>query len=269
VTVLAALAACGSGENTSSSANGGGGQTASTHGSGAAPGVCTEDADCTSKKPCEAAVCGSDGSCTTKPLDMGTTLPAYQQEVGDCATAVCGSDGEVASSVDLADLPDDGNDCTDDVCTGDGPSNPAVAAGTTCNTSDGKICNAAGQCVECLGDDDCGDTTACSAPTCSRNECQANYTMAGTKLSGQVPGDCSATVCDGMGSTDEVIDDTDVPIDTDLTDCTVPYCTNGTKLEGAAVHNSPCGDSDGKCCSTSCCTANQGCLNKMMCIGPT
>ena len=44
---------------------------------------------------------------------------------------------------DDADLPVDGNACTDDVCTAGVPSNPILSTGTTCGTS--LMCNGAGR----------------------------------------------------------------------------------------------------------------------------
>ncbi len=261
------LVACSGNETASHAASGSGGDTATSQGSGAAPGACKTDSECTLPGPCELGVCGSDGSCSTESVEAGTPLSEQHQEAGDCAIAVCGESGDVASIDDWKDLPDDGNDCSYGVCTEDGPSSLPVAVEAPCETDNGKVCDGMGKCVECLGDSDCGDLTACSAPKCVAQECQYNYTMDGTRIPGQRVGDCHSTVCDGMGSTKVVIDDEDVPVDPDLTDCIVPYCATGNKLEGPAKHKAACGDGTGKCCNTLCCSSKQACLNKMMCIG--
>ena len=55
--------------------------------------------------------------------------------------------GGAANVVNDVDLPDDGNQCTDDVCAAGVPSNPPLASGTTCRQSGGTQCDGAGACV--------------------------------------------------------------------------------------------------------------------------
>ena len=103
---------------------------------------------CTTAAQCPGAdtFCGvrtcSFGVCGFASTPAGTALPT--QTAGDCQLQVCDGVGGSAPSSDNADVPVDGNVCTDDVCTAGVPSNPAVAYGTTCGTD--LICSA-GACL--------------------------------------------------------------------------------------------------------------------------
>ncbi len=120
--------------------------TSSTGGQGGVGGIvppeCVVPADCPGvdnecrSRTCTAGVCGVDF------VAAGTALPA--QLVGDCATATCDGAGEVASEYDASDVLDDGNDCTDDACTPQGPTNAAKATGTPCVSG---LCDQAAACV--------------------------------------------------------------------------------------------------------------------------
>ena len=70
---------------------------------------------------------------------------------------------------DNADVPADGNACTDDICTAGVPSNPNLSAGTTCGTN--QMCNGQGACVGCLTAANCGTDTACRTFACTNNQC--------------------------------------------------------------------------------------------------
>jgi hypothetical protein len=96
------------------------------------------DTDC-QQRACSATTCGF--SYTSAGTPTGT------QTAGNCQTAVCDGTGGVINTPDNSDVPIDGNQCTDDTCTGGVPSNPPSAVGTPCNQGGGTVCNGSGGCV--------------------------------------------------------------------------------------------------------------------------
>src|SRR5581483_3106157 len=110
--------------------------------------------------------------------------PVITQTSGDCKKSQCDGLGAIAAVADDTDKPVDGNACTQDVCTSGAPSNPPVAAGTSCGTN--LLCNGAGACVGCLTAADCpGSDTACQTRTCVNNMCGVNNVAAGMAVPGQ------------------------------------------------------------------------------------
>jgi hypothetical protein len=97
---------------------------------------------------------GSDTDCQTRTCTVGVCGVAFAatghatgtQTAGDCQQNQCDGAGNVVSVVDNTDVPVDGKDCTSDVCTAGVPSNPALPAGTACNSGGGTICNGIGTC---------------------------------------------------------------------------------------------------------------------------
>jgi hypothetical protein len=124
---------------------------------------CAVGADCPgSDTECQVRTC-SNGICGTNNVPSGTVLAT--QTAGDCKTRVCDGNGGVTTTNDDADLPNDGNQCTDDICTAGVPSNPSKPAGTPCSQGGGTICNGSGTCVS----DPCAnldDSNQCTADTC-------------------------------------------------------------------------------------------------------
>ncbi|RLB66088.1 MAG: hypothetical protein DRI90_00335 [Deltaproteobacteria bacterium] len=122
-----------------------------------APQQCGPVADC-SDATCVSNTCGDEFSPSGTPGDI--------QLVGDCNVLLCDGSGGTYQDVQNSDLPDDDNQCTDDVCTAGVPSNPPAAIGATC-TVGGVVCDGAGTCVacvsesECLHDDYCGSGNVC------------------------------------------------------------------------------------------------------------
>ena len=62
------------------------------------------------------------GKCSITFVAKGTALTA--QTTGDCKTAQCDGAGGIEYVAAASDLPNDGKECTDDVCTGTVASNP-------------------------------------------------------------------------------------------------------------------------------------------------
>src|SRR6185369_14521750 len=97
-----------------------GGTTSSSSTGGAMP--CTTTADCGAPPnecvdiTCDSNLCGT----ANKPNHTFVT----QQPLGDCMKKECDGNGAVVDATDDTDLPVDGLDCTDDVCTNGVATNP-------------------------------------------------------------------------------------------------------------------------------------------------
>jgi hypothetical protein len=136
---------------------------------------CNTAADCPGSDGfCKVRSCSPAGVCgftITQPAN--TPLPAAQQAAGDCVTKVCDAAGNVQSVGAAADVPVDGNPCTDDLCGGTTPSNPPSAPGTACAAAScnggvaqlADTCDGAGACVD-RGSQSCG-AYACGATACN------------------------------------------------------------------------------------------------------
>jgi hypothetical protein len=93
---------------------------------------------------CQARACNAT-TCGFSFQPAGT--PVTTQTTGDCQVNQCNGAGATVSVADNADVPVDGNQCTDDVCTAGVPSNPPKAPSTACNQAGGSVCNGNGACV--------------------------------------------------------------------------------------------------------------------------
>jgi hypothetical protein len=110
---------------------------------------CNDDLDCDDNNACSADTC-VERLCDNAPLDG----PAPSQTDGDCLVVSCNA-GIAESTADDSDLPVDGKECTDDVCSAGAPSNPNVAGGTPCIQDGGAVCFGDGRCTECFSTADC------------------------------------------------------------------------------------------------------------------
>jgi hypothetical protein len=98
---------------------------------------------------CKVAACTSH-TCGSTNVAAGTPLPAGQQVTGDCQLLVCDGSGGTTSQDQNSDVPVDGNQCTDDVCTSGTPSNPPSPPFSVCSQG-GTACDGAGNCVPACG----------------------------------------------------------------------------------------------------------------------
>jgi hypothetical protein len=232
---------------------GGSGSPAGTGGGGGGPpGGCDADSDCPAGVDlCAAPACES-GNCTARAIEAGE--PSWQQTKGDCRVVVCDASGQTESQSDEDDLPDDGQDCTLDLCTSGVPSNPPEDAGTACAQTGGAVCNGMGECVECVDDGDCTDGT-CDAEQCVPTTCTDSAKNAletdvdcggpdcapcGADKACAMPSDCASGVC-----TNSV--------------CQAPTCSDG--VENGSETDVDCGGSSG--CAP--CGDGLGCLNGSDC----
>lgn len=97
-----------------------------------------EDTECATRT-CTQLACGID------PTPFGTAI-AFQT-AGDCQLDVCDGFGETTGVPDDGDLPDDGNQCTVDLCAGGVPMFDFEDAGTPCTQNGGASCDGNGNCV--------------------------------------------------------------------------------------------------------------------------
>ncbi|MBW2458130.1 MAG: hypothetical protein JRI68_26740, partial [Deltaproteobacteria bacterium] len=163
--------------------------------------VCNDQEDCTDD------TCNfNTGTCVNDPIP-DQPHPVIAQVVGDCRIALCVGGYPVLDHIDDADLPEDGNDCTDDVCSEGQPANNDLPEDTPCGAGDALFCNQTGTCVGCNEPDQCGGSdTTCRWRTCSPSgECGTQD--AGTNVNcddgvfcnGDGANDPGADKCDGNG----------------------------------------------------------------------
>ena len=181
----------------------------------------------------DACLCGFD--CSLIFVEVNT--PLQEQILGDCEDIVCDGAGATTTLVRNSDIPVDGNDCTDDLCSEGLPANPASELGTTCGAD--LSCDGLGACVGCTLESQCGTDTFCQSFSCSQGICEISNTANDTVLpSDQTDGDCQSLVCDGNGLVASVNDNVDVP-DEEPNQCTSPACALGLpSLDYASVGSS-------------------------------
>lgn len=216
------------------------------------PAPCASCASCVSPADCP----GSDTACSARTCYAGVCGTAYTaagtvaatQLPGDCKKLVCDGAGNAVSNADNTDIPNDGNQCTSDVCFAGVPSNPPVALGTACNQNGGTACDGAGTCVQCTTPSQCpGTDTACQTRTCVANTCGFSFAPAGP-VGTQTPGDCKVSSCDGAGGLSSVADDTDLPA-SDNNPCTNEVCTAGVASHPPVAAGTPCSQGSGTVCN--------------------
>jgi hypothetical protein len=203
---------------------------------------------------CHKRVCGNQNTCGFSNATAGTA--AEPDATGNCRKAVCDDVGGVTTAPDDSDVPaDDGNSCTDDICSGGAPSHPAKPQGTACSQNNGTFCNGTA-CVQCLTVADCAGTdTACRQRTCDASHlCNHIDAPQGTAAGTDAAGNCHKLACDGAGTAISAVDDTDLPVDGN--GCTKDLCANGTPsnptLPAGAICSTNSSPPDGsKACNAS------------------
>ena len=122
----------------------------------------------------------------------------------------------------------------------------ANAGGGTGNTPTGGQGQGAGP-VACETPEDCGANTECGARTCEDDLCGVDAEPEGTVTTEQTAGDCLQNECDGEGNIVGVIDDADVPTDTN--DCTADVCTAGIPSNDPVAPGATCDQGGGQVCN--------------------
>lgn len=211
-------------------------------------GACVE---CLTASTCP----GTDTECAMRTCTSNTCGFSFQpsgtatssQTPGDCHQNQCDGAGNLANAVFDADVPDDGMQCTDDLCSSGTPSHTPVSMGTACTEGGGTECDGSGMCVQCLAPSDCpGVDNACQTRTCVVGACGFSYQPSGTVVVSTV-GDCHANQCDGSGAIVSVVDDTDVPDDGN--ECTTDACNTGAPANTPKALGTACTQDGGVECN--------------------
>jgi hypothetical protein len=217
------------------------------NGAGACVG-CVTAADCGMNTACQTHSCSASGQCMVTNVPAGTA--AGTQMTGDCKRSQCDGMGNLVTVADSTDLPVDGNQCTQDLCTSGVPSNPPEAQDTPCSQNGGSRCNGARACVQCNSAGQCpgGPDTECRTRACSAaGTCSVVDTASGTAVSTQVIGDCQRSQCDGMGNVVTVTDAADVQ--NDGNSCTIDTCAGSVPMHMPRVTGTLCSDNNGSVCN--------------------
>ena len=114
--------------------------TTGAGGAGGGPIECIWDYDCGEASECMWFDCNDNWLCDTIYADVGT--PVADQVSGDCKTKVCDGAGSIVEVV-AADVPSDGEYCTQDSCDNGVPVHKPAADGLNCT---GGLC-LAGMCT--------------------------------------------------------------------------------------------------------------------------
>jgi hypothetical protein len=216
--------------------------------------ACANNNDCDDANPCSEDLCNtSSAKCVFTFLD-GVPTPGFAEVAENCKLHLClnGIDTEIN---DEADINDDGNSCTTDVCNNGVPENNNVPEATSCTPGDVNVCDGNGACVECTLPSHCVGIieTECEKRNCVANKCEIAYEGQGTLASPvlQAANDCKKVVCNGPAGTTTVNDDADLP--NDSKPCTTDTCSNGSPVFTNNAQGTSCG-------SNQVCNATGGCV---------
>ncbi len=205
-----------------------------------AAGDCAGADDFCKTRTCINGVCGFNYTAA------GTNLPTGQT-VGDCKTVECNGQGATVSTTDNADIPDDGNACTKNVCSAGTPSNPPEPISTPCGM--GGLCDGSGVCEKpdgatCTAAADCA-SGHCVEGVCCEAACNQNCKAC------NIPGALGVCAIVPKGYSDD--------------SCPSPKSCDGTTGQAACVDLLPngagcasaaqCGTGlcvDGVCCTSTC-----------------
>lgn len=223
------------------------------------------------KRACSGNVCGWEYTPDGTPLTVGAKAVVagypngYTQVKGDCKELQCDGKGltklvNLPDTGALADLPDDTNACTKDVCTNGVPTNPPEPEVVTkCGANNTLYCDGKGSCVGCVNDAQCPDDSAsfCRDDYCdvTSKTCKVKSKVAdGTPVPAgqQVVGDCKQIQCNATGGTKVVnLPNTGPTADLpeDNKDCTQNVCTNGTPSHPPQASGFGCNQDMGKVCN--------------------
>jgi cysteine-rich repeat protein len=232
-----------SGSSTSSGSGGAGGSAGSCTTVEQCPGT---DTDCRART-CAAGVCGFTNAAAGKAT--------ASQTPGDCKASVCDGMGATTTQNDDADILDDSNDCTDDVCTAGAPTNTPKASGAVCASSGGKVCDGANTCVECV------TAAGCPEGVCSANSCVPASCLDTVKNGAETDVDCGGADCNPCKAGQICAAGTDC-LDTI---CTAGLCAAATCKDTAKNGAETDVDCGGGTCAA--CGPDLGCKVAADCVG--
>ncbi len=201
-------------------------------------GACNVDSDCQADTFCRDFSCDTTQSphqCVFANVNEGVALPSGQQD-GNCHTLRC-SAGLPENQIDDADLPVDGLECTDDLCTVGVPTNPPLAIDEPCTEGGGRFCNGNGACVDCNDVSQCsGADGVCDHDACLGNDCVVVFEGTGTNaplVCQSATPDCQVVKCDGAGECGASVPD-DADVVDDGNECTFDSCSGGVEVHDPA-----------------------------------
>ncbi len=220
--------------------------------------LCTDDTDCDDGNPCTYAVCDEAGECQREFTTNECRPSAGPCDVEEFCT---GEDAACPPDLGVPDgtpCPDDGNECTEDVCSLKLCVHPAEAAGTACGDpagtpcDDPDSCDSFGNCQVNWAADGMpcpDDGNECTEDVCSSSLCVHPAEPAGTAC-----GDPAGTPCDDPDSCDSfgncqvnwASDGTPCP--DDGSECTEDVCSSGLCMHPLEPAGSACGDTSETAC---------------------
>lgn len=160
------------------------------------------------------------------------------QTSSDCLETICDGMGGTTNVPDDMDLPpDDGLECTADVCSMGVAQYPPATQGTSCSLGS---CDGMGTCVEaeCQDAGDCPvPMNGCETAICQSGTCGSAPLPSGTDSRDDRDGNCLSLTCDGMGGVRSDVDGTDTPPDTE---CTTGVCRMGSSDSNPKPAGTPC-----------------------------
>jgi hypothetical protein len=223
---------------------------------------CTDPSTCPAPAgECVIAICNSMGCCGTS--NVGDNTAVSTQTKGDCKKVVCDGMGQTKSINDDADLPDDSNVCTTDLCDVGTPSNVPVSPTTPGQCMIGAVqglCgdpsgSAKGTCVECnVGAD-------CTSLVCQSNKCVSAMCGDSVQNGSETDKDCGG-MCGPCADTRKCL----VAMDclSKVCDSTTKTCTPATCSDN--TQNQTESDVD---CGAACATQNKLCGTGKKCVAAT
>ncbi|MFO0660896.1 MAG: proprotein convertase P-domain-containing protein [Polyangiaceae bacterium] len=206
------------------------------------------------------AACAS-GDTTSGGVDPGTTggdAGAAGSTAGTSGSSTGGSGGSSGTSGASGSSGSSGSAGTGGTA---GTAGNAGTGGTSGSAGSAGTGGTAGA-PQCSAPSDCpGTDSACAFRTCEAGVCGMGFTASGTATNTQINGDCLVSQCDGAGNVVTVVDDTDVPDDTNP--CTTDSCNAGQITHTNEVVGASCG-TNLKCDGNGACV---GCVTKDDCPG--
>lgn len=171
---------------------------------------------------------------------MGLQSPGCSNEVDD----ITRNGKDPAAKGECTPAADDNDPCTLEGCEGQANAH-VITAGLPCGLNNDLICNAKGECGNCMGPEQCGTSTACLPWVCDIDKiCRQTPSPNMQPVSAQTPNDCKKVVCDGKGGETEIFDDTDAP----SYDCYTTTCSMGMEVKTPLAEGTACNTNGGKSC---------------------
>ena len=164
---------------------------------------CTEDSHCgdgesgkvcdTSTNECQDGCRGTDGN----GCEAGEVCTSTDDTIGTCVECLADSD---CGAIDSGSVCDDSTKTCVAGCRGEGFGNGCFGEDVVCTSTDATI----GDCVECVTDSDCGDSTSGKVCDTTNNACVDG--CRGTDGNGCEPGEVCTSTDDTIGTCEEQSD---------------------------------------------------------------